>query len=340
MSRLTDPTGVRVARRVFHVRVESTTARDDSISFRALGLLTYLLDQKEGWQVRSDQLSKGEGREGREAIRTALRELAAKGYYRLERRRLRTGKVVMGTSVAEYSVPQWIADHSVFSSQKDPSVPVVEQEDGTFLVEYPDGTLGSDGFEPDPRNEEPAAPEDETPPAPEAEVAAVEEPQAEPKPRRIRRTSAQKAADDAEKRAEADEKAAAKKALDEAAEKVAKWWWDHAEKHLGKFVGRTNGYLAMRSMVRNALAKGYTQRQCADALLRARQHLPSAQQWQTALGVVTNHIAPTRTNGAVPYSDSATWGNQGETPHDTSDAHAHDDSDDATFGVVDRMQGV
>jgi hypothetical protein len=332
MSRLTDPTGVRVARRVYHVRVESTTARDTTISFRALGLLTYLLDQKEGWQVRSDQLSKGEGREGREAVRTALRELAAKGYYRLERRRLRTGKVVMGTSVAEYPVPQWVADHAVFSSQKDPAVPVIEQEDGTFLVEYPDGTFGSDGFEPDPRDEQPPASDDEEP-------AAAEEPPAAPKARRPRRTPAQKAADDAEKKAEADQKAAEKKALDAAAEKVAKWWWEDAEKHLGKYVGKTNGYVAMRGMVRNALDKGYTQRQCADALRRTRQHLPSAQQWQTALGVVSNHIAPTR-NGAVPYSDSATWGHQGETPTGSSDNHAHDDSDDATFGVVTRTQGV
>ncbi|MFF1600846.1 hypothetical protein ACFVYV_25610 [Streptomyces mirabilis] len=333
MSRLTDPTGVRVARRVYHVRVESTTARDTSISFRALGLLTYLLDQKEGWQVRSDQLSKGEGREGREAVRTALRELAAKGYYRLERRRLRTGKVVMGTSVAEYPVPQWAADHAIFSSQKDPAVPVIEQEDGTFLVEYPDGTLGSDGFEPDPHDEEPPAPAEEEP------AAAEEPPAAEPK-RRTRRTPEQKAADDAEKKAAADKKAEEKKAIDDAAEKVSKWWWDHAEKHLGKYVGRTNGYLAMRGQVRSALAAGYTQRQCADALLRARKHLPSAQQWQDALGVVTNHIAPTRPNGAVPYSDSATWGKQGETPQDTPDAQAHDDSDDATFGVVNRTQGV
>lgn len=335
MSRLTDPAGIRVARRVWTVRVESTTARDDKISFRALGLLTYLLDQKEGWQVRSDQLSKGENREGREAIRTALNELARHGYYRLERRRMRNGKVVMGTSLAEYSVPQWVADYAVFATQKNPAVPVVEQEDGTFLVQYPDGTLGSDGFEPDPRDEEPPAPEEEEAPAP------VEEPPAEPKPRqRTRRTSAQKAADDAEKQAEKEKKAAEKAALDEAAQKVATWWWEDAEKHLGKYVGRTNGYLAMRGMVRNALEAGYSQRQCADALRRARQHLPSAQQWQNALGVVTNHITPTRTNGAVPYSDEATWGNQGETTPGTPDTHAHDDSDDATFGVVTRTQGV
>lgn len=340
MSRLSSPTAVRHNRRAHYVHVESTTVRDTSISFRALGLLTYLLDQREGWQVRSDQLSKGEGREGRGAVRTALRELAAKGYYRLERRRLRSGKCVMGTAVSEYPVEQWIKDHEIFSTASDPAVPVVEQEDCTFLVEYPDGTLGSDGFAPDPYyvEEPPATPE----PEPEEEPAAEEEPPPPPKKpaRRPRRTAAQKATDDAEKDAAAKQKAEDETGLDAAAQEVAKWWWDDAEKHLGKFVGKTNGYVAMRGMVRNALAAGYTQQQCAKALRRARRHLPSAQQWQDALIFVTKNIAPTRTNGAVPYSDSATWGDQGEASHDTPDGHAHDDSDNATFGVVARTQGV
>ncbi|MFI5990306.1 hypothetical protein ACIBAC_00430 [Streptomyces sp. NPDC051362] len=337
MSRLTDPTGVRVARRVYHVRVESTTARDSTISFRALGLLTYLLDQKEGWQVRSDQLSKGEGREGREAVRTALRELAAKGYYRLERRRLRTGKVVMGTSVAEYPVPQWVADHAVFSAANAPAVPVVEQADGSFLVEYPDGTLGSDGFEPDPRDEEPPAPAEEE--AEQEAPTASEEPPAAPT-RRPRRTSEQKAADDAKTQAEKDEKAAEKAELDAAAEEVAKWWWEEAEKRYGPYAGGNNAYVALRKQIRNALAKKYTKNQCGKALIQAAVHWPSAQQWQRALGIVTNRNVPTRTNGAVPYNDAATWGNHGETPPGTPDSHEHDDSDDATFGVVNRMQGV
>ncbi|MGY4935961.1 hypothetical protein ACWD7T_33695, partial [Streptomyces sp. 900116325] len=173
MSRLSSPTAVRVNRR-HYVNVESKTVRDTRLSFRALGLLIYLLDQKEGWQVRSDQLSKGEGREGRGAVRTALRELAANGYYRLERRRLRNGKCVMGTAVSEYPVEQWIKDNEIFSTASDPAVPVVEQEDGTFLVEYPDGSLGSDGFEPAPHDDE--EPPADSEPAPEEEPAAEEEP--------------------------------------------------------------------------------------------------------------------------------------------------------------------
>ncbi|MFD5856024.1 hypothetical protein [Streptomyces chartreusis] len=342
MSRLSSPTAVRHNRRPRYVPIDSRTVRDTAISFRALGLLAYLLDQKEGWQVRSDQLSKGEGREGRGAVRTALRELAEHGYYRLERRRLRTGKCVMGTAVSEYPLEQWIRDHEIFSTASDPAVPVVEQEDGTFLVEYPDGTFGSDGIAPDPFDDDdasPAEPEDESEVAEEPPAVASEKNTA-PRTRRTRRTPEQKAADDAEKEAEKTRKGEVKRALDTAAEAVASWWWEDAEKHLGKYVGRNNGYLAMRGMVKKALEVGYSQRQCADALRHARKHLPSAQQWQTALGIVTNHIAPIRPNGRVPYSDSATWGQPGEVPPSDIPSSAIDDSDDATFRVLIRTQGA
>jgi hypothetical protein len=221
---------------------------------------------------------------------------------------------------------------------------VVEQGDGTFFVEYPDGTLGSDGFETDPYDE--AQPPADLEPDPdddsaEGESFSEEPPTAPlkkaPRARRPRRTAAQKAADDAEKAVAAERKAEEKAALDAAAEEVAKWWWEDAEKHLGPFVGKVNGYVAMRGMVNKALEKGYTKRQCADALRHARKHLPSAQQWQNALGVITNRIVPNQPNGRVPYSDSATWGDQGDDPPTSpgdSATTAADDFDDATFGVL------
>lgn len=344
MSRLSDSTGARIDRPHF-VIVGSPTVRNPRLSYRALGLLTYLLDQKEGWVVRSEQLCQGEGREGRAAVRTALRELAAEGHYRLERRHLLNGKMVMGTAISEASKAQWVKDRELFGSTNDPAVPVVQQQDGTFLVQYPDGTFGPDGFELASDDEAPLAdPEPERDEAQAAEPEDEEVPSAEPpKPsagtRRPRRTSAQKAADDAEKEAVAAKKAKKKAALDAAAEKVAKWWWEDAEKYLGTYVGRNNGYVAMRNMVKKALEAGYTQRQCADALRTARKHLPSAQQWQTALGVATNHIIPSQPNGRVPYSDKAAWGDHSEappsTPEGTPSASA-DDSDDATFGVIAR----
>lgn len=391
MSRLSSPTAVRVNRR-HYVNVDSQTVRDDSLDYRALGLLTYLLDQSEGWQVRSEQLSKPKGREGRTAVRASLRKLASAGYYRLERRRLLDNSIVMGTSVSEYPVPQWIEDDKLFCTTKDPAVPVVEQEDGTFLVAYPDGTFGSDGFTVPVNDEEPPADLDEPEPEPEdggsdEEPAAVPEPPASSGPRKppvkVERpptpgkapaadaawTSTECAAhhgispqawrklvsggflpqhtalkgartkvwDAAVAQAVDMEKAIAESApFAEAAQEVADWWWEDAKKHFGAYVGKSNGFVAMRGMVEKALQAGYTRRECADALRKARQHLPSPQQWQRALGEASNRIAPTQPGGGVKYSDAATWGEPETSPTTTPDASPSgpDNDDDVQFGVV------
>lgn len=334
MSRKTLPSGVRVKRRTPFVVIESATVRDKELSYRDLGLLTYLLDQSEDWQVRSEQLSQGKGREGRDAVRKSLHRLASRGYYRLERRRLRNGQTTMGTAISDHPVEQWAADYVTFGQKLD--IPVVEQEDGSFRVTYPDGSLGSDGFDP--------APAEDTEEPTDAEAA--EEPQAAPEPPaaparapRQRKSPEERAAEEEAKQAAVDQKAAEKALLDAGAEEVASWWWADAEKHLGKYVGQANGYVAMRKQVRSALSKGYTKRQCADALRIARKHFPSAQQWQHALGVASNHITPGQANGRVSYSDQATWGTQDETPTATatgSTAAGDDQDDDVSFGVIAR----
>ncbi|WP_399554060.1 hypothetical protein [Streptomyces anulatus] len=368
--RPTSPTGVRINRRPY-VHVDSATARDKRISYRALGLLTYLLDQSPDWQVRSEQLSQGEGREGRDAIRKAQHELAANGYYRLERRRFLNGKWAMGTAISEYPIQQWADDYVTFG--KDLTIPIVQQQDGSFLVKYQDGSLGTDGFmhtlndEPPVDDEDVPEPPDETG-APDAEektavdlkteraaaarkaaaekkakpaacakpntdAPAVPEQPAE-KPAVAKPPAAPPSGKAAAKKAAAEEKAAEKKALDEAAETVAKWWWADAEEHLGKYVGRKGGYVAVRNQIKAALAVGYTQRHCADALRHARKHWPHAQQWQDALGFATKGITPRAPHGRVPYSDEATWGTGQTVPGEQKSSTPEDTADDATFGII------
>ncbi|MFD4799251.1 hypothetical protein [Streptomyces anulatus] len=368
--RPTSPNGVRVNRRPY-VHVDSATVRDVRLSYKALGLLTYILDQSENWQVRSEQLSRGEGREGRDAIRKAQHELAKHGYYRLERRRFLNGQCAMGTAVSEHAVQQWADDYEEFG--QDLTIPVVEQEDGSFLVKYKDGRLGSDGFaldvdEPPAGEEDTPAPPDETgtPGADEktaadlkaeraaaARKAAAEKkakPAAPAKPNTDAPAAPQQRAEEsaaaeqpaaplsgkaAAKAAAAEEKAAEKKALDEAAETVAKWWWADAEEHLGVYVGAKGGYVAVRQQIRSALAKGYTQRHCADALRHAQKHWPSAQQWQAALGFATKGIVPRQqSNSRVPYSDAATWGTGQNLPGKQESSTPSDTADDATFGII------
>lgn len=59
--------------------VDNATIRDHRLSWRARGLLVYLLSMPDGWTVRSEHLA-AQGTEGRDAIRSALRELEANGY--------------------------------------------------------------------------------------------------------------------------------------------------------------------------------------------------------------------------------------------------------------------
>ncbi|MGW0033069.1 hypothetical protein ACWDXD_25040 [Streptomyces sp. NPDC003314] len=364
--------------------------RNTQLSYRALGLLAYLTDQAEGWVVRSEQLSRGEGREGREAVRTALRELAAAGHYRLERRKKLNGKWAMGTAVSKRPIQRWIEDDKVFSVQSRPGVPMVQQEDGSYLVQYPDGTFGDDGFgavrseeqkpspAPEPegelRLEPPAAPgparapRKTTPakakvPAPKREAPAPDErwrakecaahlgitPQAwtklvrdgdVPEHTGLRGTRTKVWDPTVVKALDLESIAVSRAAITKDAQEVAKWWWEDAEKHLGPYAGlRTNGYIVVQETIEAALRAGYTKRQCADALREARQHIPSAQQWQRALGEASNHIPPTRPGGRVAYSDAATWRTQETTPTTTSGATPSvpdGEGDDVVFGIVKR----
>ncbi|MDX2557721.1 hypothetical protein [Streptomyces stelliscabiei] len=323
---MTSRNGVRINRRPY-VHVDSQTVRDTAMSYRALGILTYLLDQSEDWQVKSEQLSKGEGREGRDAVRKALHELARRGHYRLERRRFRNGQNAMGTAISEFRVEQWAKDYVTFGENL--TVPVVEQEDGSFQVHYPDGSFGTDGFTTEAAGAEPDLDDEleEETPAEEPETPASPA----PKPSQVAKPAAA-------------QKAAEKALLDADAEEVAKWWWADAEKRYGPYVGDKRGYLGMRKQVRNALEKGYTKNQCGKALIRAAKHWPSAQQWQDALGIVANHIQPRNAGDRVPYNDAATWGGPGDStsiiPGATNgpppSTPADDDHDDATFGIVER----
>lgn len=97
---MTDTDTFRVRRRTagyVHVPNDVVNA-DGALSYKALGLLVFMLGRPADWQFSRDRLSRGvelgavEGtgrlrnaREGREAVATALQELTRAGYYRTRR---------------------------------------------------------------------------------------------------------------------------------------------------------------------------------------------------------------------------------------------------------------
>ena len=135
--------GLRKLRTGFFVPIPRDTMRDKRLSFKARGLLGFLLDMPDGWDVRSEYLAT-QGKEGRDAVQTGLKELRKYGYYRLERRRLLDGRIVMGTAVSEAPVQQWIDESAEFD---DKAVLCIQQANGTFKVKHRDGSLTNDGFE-------------------------------------------------------------------------------------------------------------------------------------------------------------------------------------------------
>lgn len=81
----------RTERRAGFAQIPNDALRDERLSFRARGLLAYMLSFPDDWRHRADDLSE-KGKEGREAVRTALRELEAIGYRVKEKRQDELGQ--------------------------------------------------------------------------------------------------------------------------------------------------------------------------------------------------------------------------------------------------------
>ena len=70
--------------------IKNEIVRDTKVSYRARGLLAYLLSQPDHWRTNSDRLTYP-GTEGRDAIRSALKELSDVGYVVLVKRQRANG---------------------------------------------------------------------------------------------------------------------------------------------------------------------------------------------------------------------------------------------------------
>jgi len=100
---------VRVEHRQHYTVVDSQTVNDRSLSLRALGLLLWLLDKPDGWRVNSTEIAR-QHKEGRDAIRSALRELEDAGYLTRHKYRGEGGTWVHDAVLSERSFPETQAD--------------------------------------------------------------------------------------------------------------------------------------------------------------------------------------------------------------------------------------
>jgi hypothetical protein len=86
-----------------YTQIDNAVLRDERLSYRARGILAYVLSHVEGWTVTSDSIAQ-HGKEGREAVRTAMRELEAAGY--LERIKVQQEDGQWRTDVIVHEVPK------------------------------------------------------------------------------------------------------------------------------------------------------------------------------------------------------------------------------------------
>lgn len=121
---------VRGARKQRFVVVDRATINDSRLSFRARGLLAWMLDKPDGWRASAEAISDATT-EGRDAIRTALRELEDAGY--LARRKYRG------------PAGRWEAEMVVFETPQEPDEadsPERDSSAGERQPPQPDSSAG------------------------------------------------------------------------------------------------------------------------------------------------------------------------------------------------------
>lgn len=67
--------------------VDNKVIEDERLSFKARGLLIYMLSKPDDWKFHTEELAKHSSQEGLSAVRTALKEIEKCGYLRRKRER-------------------------------------------------------------------------------------------------------------------------------------------------------------------------------------------------------------------------------------------------------------
>ena len=73
--------------------VANQVVRDQALSFKARGILAYLLSMPDNWKVSASAIARASDRDGRESILSGLRELEGAGYLRRWRHQDEAGNI-------------------------------------------------------------------------------------------------------------------------------------------------------------------------------------------------------------------------------------------------------
>lgn len=95
---------VRTRKNQRYTVINNTVLEDERLSWRARGIAAYLLSKPDDWEINSDYLWK-QGTEGRDAVRSAMKELEECGYLVREKRRNEDGTFNTVVTLIEEPLP-------------------------------------------------------------------------------------------------------------------------------------------------------------------------------------------------------------------------------------------
>jgi hypothetical protein len=146
---LTEIRNLRVLPHASFTVVRNTAARDQALSFRARGLLVWMLSHETGWLITAAAMIAA-GPDGRDSIRSALRELEQANYIRRTRYRRAQGQWYHEMTVTD--MPEIVADSSVragipIGAERTEESDEVEVEPDDHLADKIENERMSGGFD-------------------------------------------------------------------------------------------------------------------------------------------------------------------------------------------------
>lgn len=108
-------TTFRIRHQRNYTTIQNSTIQDSSLSFRARGIHHLLLSYPNDWIVNEKHLVSQSPTEGRDAIRSALKELEGKGYLARSRKHGERGRFI-GTDYDVFEIPQIQTDDGLTDS--------------------------------------------------------------------------------------------------------------------------------------------------------------------------------------------------------------------------------